>query len=111
MLKKAFMLIKSNIQKGGIKMTGLEALEIIKKAPTIYVGCFSDVYTRLPFECRRIEKELKALEIIADKCIDVLHLNRCRTYNSYRNKSGDCVPLEEYNFLRLMVWGYPPRKK
>ena len=92
-------------------MTGLEALKIIKKAPTIYVGCISDVYTRFSIACRRIEKELNALKIIADKCIDVLHLNRCRTYREYINKSGDCVPLEEYNFLREVLWGYPPRER
>ena len=43
---------------------GLKALEKIKNAPTIYVGCASDIYTRHPFECKDIEKELKALEII-----------------------------------------------
>ena len=43
---------------------GLEALERIKNAPTIYVGCGSDIYTRYSFECNEIEKELKALEII-----------------------------------------------
>ena len=45
-------------------MKGLEALETIKNAPTIYVGCASDIYTRYSFECKIIEKELKALEII-----------------------------------------------
>ena len=44
----------------------LKALEIIKNAPTIYVGCGSDIYTRFPFECREIEKSLKALESIKE---------------------------------------------
>ena len=43
---------------------GLEALEIIKNASTIYVGCASNIYTRYSFECNDIEKELKALEIL-----------------------------------------------
>ena len=46
---------------------GLEALEIIKNAPTIYVGCASNIYTRYSHECKQIEKELKALEILKEK--------------------------------------------
>lgn len=48
-------------------LTPLEALERIKNAPTIYVGCASDIYTRYSFECKKIEKALKALEIIKEK--------------------------------------------
>lgn len=44
------------------ELTPLEALERIKNAPTIYVGCASDVYTRYSFECNIIEKTLKAYE-------------------------------------------------
>lgn len=65
----------------------LEALEIIKNAPTIYVGCGSDIYTRYPFECKEIEKSLKALKIIKDhkllnyvlkneKCANMYHLSK-----------------------------------
>lgn len=43
---------------------GLKALGTIKNAPTIYAGCASDIYTRYPFECKQIEKELKALQVI-----------------------------------------------
>lgn len=43
---------------------GLKALELIKNAPTIYVGCMSDVYTRNRWEVEVIEKELKLLEIL-----------------------------------------------
>ena len=46
------------------ELTPLKALEIIKNCDTPYVGCWSDVYTKLPFECRTIEKSLKALEEI-----------------------------------------------
>ena len=47
-------------------MKPLDALETIKNAPTIYVGCGSDIYTRYPFECKEIEKSLKALEILKE---------------------------------------------
>lgn len=48
----------------------LEAFEIIKNAPTIYVGCGSNIYTRYPIECKLIEKALKALGIIKKReCI------------------------------------------
>ena len=42
----------------------LEAFERIKNAPTIYVGCASDIYTRYSFECKLIETALKQLEEI-----------------------------------------------
>lgn len=54
---------------------------------------------------------LKALNIIADQCINILLLNRCRTYNSYRKKSNDNITLEEYNLLRRVLWNYPARNK
>ncbi len=44
----------------------LKAFEIIKNAPTIYVGCASDIYTRYSFECKEIEKSLKAANEIVD---------------------------------------------
>jgi len=44
------------------ELTPLEALERIKNAPTIYVGCGSDIYTRYSFECNEIEKALKDYE-------------------------------------------------
>ena len=43
-------------------MTGKEALDIIKNAPTIYVGCISDINTRFSFEIKAIEKDLEILE-------------------------------------------------
>lgn len=52
-------------------MKALKSLEIIKNAPTIYVGCASDIYTRYPFECKEIEKELEALKIIKEKNVFV----------------------------------------
>lgn len=65
----------------------LEALEIIKNAPTIYVGCGSNIYTRFPIECKLIENALKALEIIKEhkllnyvlkneKCANMYHLSK-----------------------------------
>lgn len=46
-----------------------EALERIKNAPTIYVGCVSDIYTRCSYELNVIEDalaELKRLRELAD---------------------------------------------
>lgn len=48
------------------ELSPLEALERIKNAPTIYVGCASDIYTRFAYECKKIEKALKRLESIED---------------------------------------------
>ena len=45
----------------------LEALEKIKNAPTIYVGCASDIYTRYSFECKEIETALKRLEQLEEE--------------------------------------------
>lgn len=44
------------------ELTPLEALEIIKNAGTIYVGCASNIYTRYSFEIKIIEKALKDYE-------------------------------------------------
>lgn len=41
------------------ELAPLETFEKIKHAPTIYVGCYSDVYTMFPHECRLIESALK----------------------------------------------------
>lgn len=49
-------------------ITPLYALEVIKNAPTIYVGCGSDIYTRYPIEISTIETALKVLEIIKENC-------------------------------------------
>lgn len=62
---------------------GLKALEIIKNAPTIYVGCASDIYTKYPFECKDIEKELKALEIIKFKQVEISFVIESDTYEEY----------------------------
>ena len=47
----------------------LQALEIIKNAPTIYVGCASDIYTRYSHECKIIENALKDYEELKSKSI------------------------------------------
>ncbi len=44
------------------ELTPLKALERIKNAPTIYVGCASDIYTRYPHEVKIIEFALTRLE-------------------------------------------------
>ena len=90
----------------------LEALERIKNAPTIYVGCASDIYTRYSFECNEIEKTLKALEIIKEKSIDVhsfligINLNtyedfiqKGRKYGWYTNEPTK----EQYDLLKEVM--------
>jgi predicted GIY-YIG superfamily endonuclease len=44
------------------ELTPLKALGRIKQAPTIYVGCASDIYTRYSHECKIIETALKDYE-------------------------------------------------
>ncbi len=48
------------------QLTPLKALERIKNAPTIYVGCASDVYTRYSHECKIIETALKEYELMKE---------------------------------------------
>ena len=84
----------------------LKALERIKNAPTIYVGLASDIYTRYSFECKEIEKDLKALEIIKTKKVDVNWLYREKTLEGYNfayegtNESHLCLTQEEYDLLK-----------
>lgn len=82
------------------ELAPLKALETIKNAPTIYVGCGSDIYTRYSHECKLIEtalkdyekktklakeyadvnnvaKRLKALEIIKNKRVNVRAFLKC----------------------------------
>lgn len=44
------------------EITPLQALERIKNAPTIYVECISDIYTRYTHEVKIIEYALTRLE-------------------------------------------------
>ena len=97
------------------ELTPLEALEIIKNAPTIYVGCASDVYTRYSFECNIIEKtlkaygyfednskKLKALEIIKEKIFAGLY----RTGFALYTRGGAVVKIltqEEYDLLKEVL--------
>ena len=88
-------------------MKALEALERIKQAPTIYVGCGSDVYTRYSHECKTIEKELKALEIIREKGIILQFIKETYTVEQYNaGVFGTLVkPLtqEEYDLLKEVL--------
>ena len=95
----------------------LKALETIKNADTIYVGCWSDVYTKFPFECKTIEKSLKALEIIKDKKVNVrAFLKSCfykdidtqlNVYNSQCNDKemmeSKELTKEEYELLKEVL--------
>ena len=83
----------------------LEALEIIKNAPTIYVGFPSDVYTRCSFECKAIEKALKALEIIK-RLVDFNVYEMQGSYylttgNNYRGQIH--ITQEEYDLLKEVL--------
>ena len=77
---------------------GLEALEKIKNAPTIYVGCASDIYTRYSFECKEIEKALKALEIIIERVVDIGYIIDCETEPEYLNRMCHRVYAEQNDF-------------
>lgn len=85
----------------------LEALKRIKNAPTIYVGCASDIYTRYSFECKEIEKSLKALEIIKEKEVNVfifLHSGDLETYNDMVEDNRK-LKKEEYDLLKgVLLW-------
>ena len=88
----------------------LEALEIIKNAPTIYVGCGSNIYTMFPFECKMIETALKALEIIKKKGINALAFitsNNADEYNyMIMYNTGMCYLYEKEYILLKEVFHY-----
>lgn len=95
----------------GKKLNPLESLERIKNAPTIYVGCGSDIYTRYPFECREIEKSLKALKIIKEllnlKVVEVLpNGSDTRLFVSCGNfKASILIPLAYIDLLKeVLIW-------
>ena len=87
---------------------GLKALEIIKNAMTIYVGCASNIYTRYPFECKDIEKELKALELVKKYHITPAFFTFNPTYNSYElnmsfYEDEELMSEEEYNLAKEVL--------
>ena len=96
-------------------MKALESLEIIKNAPTIYVGCGSDIYTRYPFECKEIEKGLEALELIKDlaKVYDVEFCDKDQTMSfkiAYRHHKFILETItfkdkKQYNLLKETLIG------
>ena len=83
----------------------LQALERIKNAPTIYVGCASDIYTRYSHECKIIEKSLKALEIIKKKKVNLEYLKCCENYGQYCLicSYGNEITKEEYEILKEVL--------
>ena len=85
---------------------GLVALERIKNAPTIYVGCASDVYTRYSHECKIIETALKALEIIKEKNVDICLLqatNKDEQYNIWKLPTSKKLEKKEYDLLKEVL--------
>ena len=89
------------------ELSPLEALERIKNAPTIYVGCASDIYTRYSFECKKIEKSLKALEIIKNKQVYIrqflMYKNNLAFYNAEMSESRKLTP-EEFSILTEVLF-------
>ena len=81
-------------------MKALKSLEIIKNAPTIYVGCASDIYTRYPFECKEIETALKRLEKIETTTHSVLR----------EDISKKLKALEIIKEKNVFVWSFLHRK-
>ena len=106
----------------------LRLFERIKHAPTFYVGCASDIYTRFPYECKLIENALKeneylktewlgqrqelniktkALEIIRKKEVDVHLFKICPDYeynNWIRIRDGERqLTIEEYDLLKEIL--------
>lgn len=75
------------------ELTPLQALERIKNAPTIYVGCGSDIYTRYSYECKLIENALKSLDIIKEKLPPLM-----------RSALLDYCNKEEYDLLKEVLW-------
>lgn len=92
-------------------MTPLEALERIKNAGTIYVGCASNIYTRYSFECKEIEKSLKALEIIKEKYVDIYFFKESLKFPEYaqlmeyNTRSTEIIELtqEEFDLLKEVL--------
>ena len=84
---------------------GLQALETLKNASTIYVGCASNIYTRYPFECNDIEKELKALEIIIKTLPAFVYaITNSKDYQDYSSHYiSPIITQEEYNLLKEVL--------
>ena len=81
----------------------LEALERIKNAPTIYVGCASDIYTKYSFECKEIEKALKALEIIKKELtLSVKEDNGLYRLITYQS-DNHLLKMEQYDLLKEVL--------
>ena len=80
---------------------GLEALEIIKLALTIYSDCESDIYTRCPFECEQIEKELKEAEK-KDNALKTIS-DIIRDFNKGEFANGECALEEITNILKEVL--------
>ena len=68
-------------------MTSKEALEIIikenKQVPAIYVGCRSDLYTKLGVEFDIVREDLEVLKIIKEKYVDIWNIKSTSTVEQY----------------------------
>ena len=87
------------------EITPLETFEKIKHAPTIYVGCYSDVYTMYPHECRLIESALKEYS----KAKAILSDNQYYRYmicNICHSMGIDIDPLKDVVKTQILMMDY-----
>lgn len=77
-------------------MTGLDALKEINKVIP---------YAHITNEYKIIEKELKALEIIKDKRVNLEYLKCCETYEQYCLicSYGNEITKEEFDLLKEIL--------
>lgn len=81
---------------------GLEALEELRYRITNFNGKFND-YKKI---MNTIEQELKALEIIKNKQVQMAILSlssSCVGYNMTRGLLGEYLEQEEYDFLKEVL--------
>lgn len=76
---------------------GLKLVEELKQ----YIYPESKIYKKLSI----IEKELKALEILKEKLIDINWLNGCEELGDYNDLNEPTLEQEEYNLLKeVLKW-------
>ena len=83
---------------------GLEALEELKESCKTHMGTMVYILQEDKFET--IEEELKALEIIKNKEVNVfifLHSGDLETYNDMVEDNRKLTQ-EEYDLIRSMIW-------
>ena len=75
---------------------GLKALEMLENDECILMSQFNECY-------KAIEKELKALEILKEKLIDIKWLKGCEELGDYNDLNEPTLTQEEYNLLKEVL--------